>query len=77
VSPTSNVVSEITIPSARDIRITFSPNVPQIAGETLMLRADIDPNGVVVWECNAAGSNKLGGASGTLPARYAPASCRP
>jgi len=77
VSPTSNVVSEITIPSAQDIRITFSPNVPQIAGETLMLRADVDPNGVVVWECNAAGSNKLGGASGTLPAKYAPASCRP
>ncbi len=77
VSPTSNVVSEITIPSAQDIRITFSPNIPEIGGETLMLRADIRQDGVVIWECNAAGSSKLGGPSGTLPAKYAPSACRP
>ena len=76
-APTSNIVTEITIPSAQDIRITFSPNVPEIAGETLMLRADVREDGVVVWECNAAGSYKLEGASGTLPAKYAPAMCRP
>lgn len=77
VSPTSNAVSEITISSAQDIRITFSKNVPEIAGETLMLRAEFDPDRGVIWECNAAGSNKLGGESGTLPAKYAPAACRP
>lgn len=76
-SPTSKVVSEIAIPSAQDIRITFSSNIPEIAGETLMLRGDIREDGDIVWECNAAGSNKLNGESGTLPAKYAPASCRP
>ena len=76
-SPTSNWIEEITIPAAQDIRITFSSSVPEIACETLMLRADIGPDGMVIWECNAAGSNKLGGSSGTLPAKYAPASCRP
>lgn len=76
-SPTSNWVSEITIPAAQDVRITFSSSVPEIAGETLMLRADLGSDGYVIWECNAAGSNKLGGVSGTLPAKYAPAACRP
>jgi len=75
--PSSNVVSEITIPSPQDVRITFGGSVPVISGETLMLRADVGPDGNVVWECNAAGSNKLDGPSGTLPPKYAPASCRP
>jgi len=76
-SPSSNIVSEITIPAPQDVRITFSAGVPEISGKTLMLRADLGPDGMVVWECNAAGSNKLNGESGTLPAKYAPASCRP
>lgn len=76
-APISNTYAEVTIPSAQDIRITFSSNIPEIAGETLMLRGDIREDGVVVWECNAEGSNKLNGASGTLPAKYAPAMCRP
>lgn len=76
-SPTNNIVSEITIPSAQDIRITFSYAQPQIAGMTLMLRAEMGPDGMVVWECNAAGSYKLNGTSGTLPPKYAPAACRP
>jgi type IV pilus assembly protein PilA len=73
----SNIVSEITITSAQDIRITYSSAVREISGETLMLRADVDVDGVVRWECNAAGSYKLGGEPGTLPAKYAPAACRP
>lgn len=76
-SPSSDLVSEITISSAQDIRITFSTSQPELSGKTLMLRADIGPDGMVVWECNAEGSNKLNGAAGTLPAKYAPASCRP
>ncbi|MEO6172407.1 MAG: pilin [Arenimonas sp.] len=76
-SPASNVVSEISIPSAQDIRISFSSAVPEVAGATIMLRATIGTDGYVIWECNAAGSNKLDGASGTLPAKYSPASCRP
>ncbi|MEO8000232.1 MAG: pilin [Arenimonas sp.] len=75
--PTSNVVSEITIPSPQDIRITFSSNVPAVSGTTLMLRAELDANGVIRWECNAAGSNKLGGPSGTILPKYVPSSCRP
>ncbi len=76
-TPLSNTYASVTIPAAQDIRITYSSAVPEISGHTLMLRADIGPDGMVVWECNAAGSNKLGGVSGTLPAKYAPASCRP
>ncbi len=75
--PPSTIVSEITIPSAQDIRITYSSNVPEVSGATLMLRAEVDADGVVRWECNAAGSNKLGGPSGTIPAKYVPSSCRP
>ncbi len=74
---TSSIVSEITIPSPQDIRITYSSNVPAVSGATLMLRAELDANGVVKWECNAAGSNKLGGPSGTIPPKYVPSSCRP
>jgi len=74
---TSNVVSEISIPSPQDIRITYSSNVPEVAGATLMLRAEVDANGVIHWECNALGSNKLGGPSGTILPKYVPSSCRP
>lgn len=77
VSPESGVVSEISIPAARDIQITFSAGIPEIAGETLMLRAELRPDGAIMWECNAAGSFKLNGVPGSLPARYAPVMCRP
>jgi type IV pilus assembly protein PilA len=73
----SNIVSEITIPSAQEVRITYSSAVREISGETLMLRAEIDANGNIEWACNAAGSQKLGGSSGTLLPKYAPANCRP
>ncbi len=76
-APVSNIYAEVTIPAAQDIQITFSPSIPEIAGKTLMLRGDIREDGVVIWECNAQGSNKLNGPSGTLPAKYAPTICRP
>lgn len=76
-SASSAVVSEVTIPSAQDIKITYSSSVREIAGETLMLRGEVDDNGNIEWACNAAGSNKLNGQSGTLPAKYAPTNCRP
>lgn len=70
------IVEEVTIVSAQNIRITYSSATPEIAGKTLMLHAEVNGNGIVEWACNAANANKLGGESGSLPGRYAPASCR-
>jgi len=69
-------VSNITIPSAQNIQITYSSVVPEISGDTLMLRGNVRPDGSIEWVCNAAGSTKLDGPSGTLPAKYAPKTCR-
>ncbi len=71
------LVTSVDIPSAQDIVITYSATTPEISGDTLRLRGSIQASGqVVAWGCNAAGSTKFGGASGTLLAKYAPASCR-
>lgn len=76
-APPNNNLAEINIPSAQNIEITFTSAIPEIGGKTLMLRAEIGEGDVVIWECNAEGANKLGGASGTLSAKYAPSACRP
>lgn len=75
--PTSILVSDINIPSAQDIVITYSAATPAISGLTLRLRGTIRGAGqVAVWACNAEGSTKFGGTAGTLPGKYAPANCR-
>jgi type IV pilus assembly protein PilA len=75
------LVSSIDIPAAQDIVITFDTSatgIPALAGaNTLRLRGSIQAAGqVAVWGCNAAGSTKFGGTSGTLASKYAPANCR-
>jgi type IV pilus assembly protein PilA len=73
----TTLVTSVDIPSAQDIEITYSAATPEISGKTLRLRGSIQSNGqVVAWGCNAAGSSKFGGTSGTVLPKYAPASCR-
>jgi type IV pilus assembly protein PilA len=65
--------------SASNVTITYlSP--AEVAAKTLILQATLGTaasGGVVQWGCNAVGSNKFTGTSGTVLAKYAPASCRP
>ena len=80
VSPTTKLVSGIAI-TGQDILITYdttATGIPALASANqLRLRGSIASGGQVVqWGCNAAGSVKFGGASGTLATKYAPASCR-
>lgn len=76
--PSTPLVTSITIPAAQDIVITYSAATPEISGLTLRLRGTITGAGQVAqWGCNAQGSAKFGGTSGTLPTKYAPANCRP
>ena len=76
----SALVSGVTIPAPQDILITYnttSSGIPALAGANeLRLRGSIGTGGIVQWACNAAGSNKLGGAVGTVQAKYAPSTCR-
>ncbi len=79
--PTTPLVTSVDIPSAQDILITYDTSatgIPALAGANqLRLRGSIQSGGqVAVWACNAAGSTKLGGAAGTVLAKYAPSSCR-
>lgn len=79
--PSSLLVSDINIPSAQDILITYNTSatgIPALAGANLLrLRGTITGTGQVAeWACNAAGSTKFGGTAGTLPGKYAPANCR-
>lgn len=79
--PTTELVSSIDIPSAQDIVITYDTSlsgIPDLAGQNVLnLRGTIQAAGQIAeWACNAAGSTKFGGAAGTVPAKYAPATCR-
>lgn len=73
----TTLVTSVNIPSAQDIVITYAAATPEISGNTLRLRGSVAASGVIQWGCNAVGSTKLGGTAGTLPAKYAPANCRP
>lgn len=74
----TTIVTSVDIPAAQEVVITFAAATPEISGNTLRLRGSIQSAGqVVAWGCNAAGSTKFGGTAGTLPAKYAPANCRP
>jgi type IV pilus assembly protein PilA len=78
---TTPLVSSITIPAAQDILITYNTTatgIPALAGANLLrLRGSVQAGGqAVAWGCNAAGSSKFGGTSGTVLPKYAPASCR-
>ena len=79
------LVSNITIPSAQNITITYdttATGIPALAGaNTLRLRGSIGVGGVVKWRCLASGAvasngDLLGGTAGTVLPKYAPASCR-
>jgi len=72
------IVSSVTIPSAQNVRITYSAATPEISGNTLILRGSVQSAGqVVAWECLAAlKTSAFGGTAGTLPSKYAPANCR-
>jgi type IV pilus assembly protein PilA len=82
--PRTTIVTSIDIPSAQDIVITYSSATPEISGLTLRLRGTISSSGQVAqWRCLAenasatgGGGPLFGGTAGTLPAKYAPASCR-
>jgi type IV pilus assembly protein PilA len=84
----SKYVRNITIdPAVGDVVITYdttATGIPQLAGaDTLVLVPTINGNalapasaGNMDWHCKAAGSSFAVGASGTVLAKYAPASCR-
>ena len=76
-APDTDIVDDIQVGATGEIVITYKD--PPIPGAgTLRLKPTISAvGGVVQWGCNAVGSTKFGGASGTLLAKYAPANCRP
>ena len=72
----TTIVSSIQVGTAGEVTITYL--LPAIANNTLILTPSVSGGDqVALWACNAVGSNKLGGTAGSLPAKYAPANCRP
>ena len=80
-------VSNIDIGAGGVITVTYS--IPQVNGNTLVITPNIAgaapaaaTTGTLSWVCKSAGSPATGttvstfGAQGTLPSRFAPASCR-
>jgi type IV pilus assembly protein PilA len=80
-------VSNIVISAGGVITVTYS--VPQVNGNTLVITPNIGgaalaavTPGSISWVCKSAGSPATAattsgfGAQGTLPSRFAPASCR-
>jgi type IV pilus assembly protein PilA len=81
---TANVQFVRVNPNNGQITIRFTPTAgngtlvlaPRVNGENgPALQNGQIPNGIIVWNCNAAGSTKAG-AKGNLRAKYAPAECR-
>ncbi len=71
----TDIVTSITA-VGQDILITYKAPL-EIATKTLALRASTTSTGVIQWKCSASGATAtLGGAVGSLEAKYAPASCR-
>lgn len=87
-SPTSKYVSGVTCSAGGVITVTYSANVPQISGLTILLSPSIGgvaladgQTGSIDWACNSvtngySAANSLPGGNGTLLARYAPSSCK-
>lgn len=76
---TTNIVRSITIGTAGEITIIYDQPL-EITNATLVLTPTLGGSDQVAsWYCNAQNSTKpLGtGTAGTLPAKYAPANCRP
>jgi type IV pilus assembly protein PilA len=85
---TTKYVSNIAIAATGVITVTYSPLVPQIAGQTLTLTPNINNtllatnlSGNIDWACASANNatataNSLQSTAGTLVARYTPTSCK-
>jgi type IV pilus assembly protein PilA len=86
-TPSKNVATIVITPGNGEITITYDvtpTGIPQLAGTTDMILVPTIGNGALApglagdidWHCKSAGSTYPVGTNGTVPARYAPATCR-
>lgn len=73
-SPSTTAIASIQVQPGGIVEITYvaSSDLGGAAGTTLILTPSFN-NTAVQWDCNG---NKGVGATGTIPSRYVPASCR-
>lgn len=83
IDPATGVITVTYTANAGNGTLTFTPNTTDAAGALAALpvgtAAFQPPAAQTQWRCraeNAAAANFVGGAAGTLPARFAPGECK-
>jgi type IV pilus assembly protein PilA len=79
IAADTGVITVVTTASAGNGSLTLTPNSPAGVAMPVGTAAFTPSNDAIAWRCRANGAvanGFIGGAAGTLPARFAPAECK-
>ena len=79
IAAATGIITITTTAAAGNGTLTLTPNAPVGTALPTGTAAFTPPSQAVAWRCRATGAaaaSFVGGAAGTLPARFAPAECK-